>query len=277
MQRRARAGPSVRLLRRDGRAAPHALAGWRRVPGVRLRARGPGRRKWRRRAGHRRRGADRLNNRFGQVYAFSGATGAVLWLAKEGTQALASFGTSLASVADRNGDGRRDLLVGAIFHDTDSGSGTSLDGRAYLLSGATGAEIRHIENPLGAAGENFGLGLTPVGDQTGDGSEDDAISDPGAARVHLFNGATGAAVGTITTTGAATDNFGFDLAPSEDRDGDGKPDLWAGAPGAGRVDLVNASGSVLLMIADPTPGGPTPLGFGFAVAATPDLGGDAGS
>ena len=65
------------------------------------------------------------------------------------------------------------------------GAGTSLDGRAYLLSGATGAEIRHIENPLGAAGENFGLGLTPVGDQTGDGSEDDAISDPGAARVHL--------------------------------------------------------------------------------------------
>jgi hypothetical protein len=70
----------------------------------------------------------------------------------------------------------------------------------------------------------------------------------------------------------------MDLASSEDRDGDGKRDLWAGAPAGGKVYLLNGSGTVLLTIADPTPGGsPSALGFGFALASTADLGGDAGS
>jgi hypothetical protein len=219
-----------------------------------------------------------LNNKFGQVYAFSGANGSILWIAKESAQALASFGSSLASVADLNGDGRRDVIVGAFFHDIDPGPGTTLVGRAYLLSGASGAEIRHHDNPLGASGQNFGFSSSALGDQTGDGVEDYAISDPGAARVHLFNGATGALLGTIATPGTSTDDFGADIATSEDRDGDGKRDLWVGAPDAGKVYLLNGSGTVLLTIGDPTPGGtPSLLGFGFAVASIADLGGDAGS
>ena len=220
----------------------------------------------------------RSNNKFGQVFAFSGANGSVLWIAKEPAQALASFGSSLTSVADLNGDGKRDVVVGAFFHDIDPGPGTTLVGRAYLLSGATGAEIRHHDNPLGASGKNFGFSSSALGDQTGDGTEDYAVSDPGAARVHLFNGATGALVGTIATPGSPTDDFGMDVATSEDRDGDGKRDLWVGAPGAAKAYLVNGSGTVLLTIGDPTPGGsPSVLGFGFTLASTADLGGDAGS
>jgi hypothetical protein len=220
----------------------------------------------------------RINNKSGQVFAFSGADGSVLWIAKEPPQALASFGSSLTSVADLDGDGVRDVVVGAIFFDIDPGPGDTLVGRAYLLSAATGAEIRHHDNPLGAAGKNFGFSSSALGDQTGDGVEDYAISDPGAARVHLFNGADGSLVGTIATPGSSTDDFGMDLAASEDRDGDGKRDLWAGAPAGGKVYLVTASGTVLLTIDDPTPGGsPSALGFGFALASTADLGGDAGS
>lgn len=220
----------------------------------------------------------RTNNKIGQVFAFSGANGSVLWIANEPPQPLASFGSSLTSVADHNGDGKRDLIVGAYFDDIDPGPTDTLVGRAYLSSGATGAEIRHHDNPLGAAGKNFGFGSSPLGDQTGDGVEDYAVSDPGAARVHLFNGATGALVGTIATPGTSTDDFGMDLATTEDRDGDGKRDLWVGAPVGGKVYLVNGSGTVLLTIADPTPGGsPSAFGFGFALASTADLGGDAGS
>ena len=219
-----------------------------------------------------------LNNKFGQVYAFSGANGSVLWLVKESPEALASLGTSLASVPDLNGDGRRDVLAGAIFHDGDPGSGTSIVGREYVLSGATGATIRVHENPLGASGKNFGFSSTGLGDQNGDGTEDYAVSDPGASRVHLFNGANGASIGTIPTPGSAGDDFGADLATSEDRDGDGRRDIWASSPDAGTVRLINRNGGVLLTLADPTPGGaPTILGFGFALASTPDLGGDAGS
>jgi FG-GAP repeat len=219
-----------------------------------------------------------INNKIGQVFAFSGANGSVLWIANEPPQPLASFGSSLTSVADHNGDGKRDLIVGAYFDDIDPGPTDTLVGRAYLSSGATGAEIRHHDNPLGAAGVNFGFASSPLGDQTADGVEDYAISDPGAARVHTFNGATGALLGTIATPGASTDDFGMDLSTTEDRSGDGKRDLWVGAPKAGKVYLVNGSGTVLLTIADPTPGGsPSFLGFGFALASTANLGGDAGS
>lgn len=220
----------------------------------------------------------RINNKSGQVFAFSGANGSVLWIANEPPQALASFGSSLTSVADLNSDGKRDVVVGAFFADIDPGAGDTLVGRAYLSSGATGAEIRHHDNPLGASGVNFGFSSSALGDQTGDGVEDYAISDPGAARVHLFNGATGSLVGTIATPGSSTDDFGMDLATTEDRDGDGKRDLWVGAPLAGKVYLVNGGGTVLLTIGDPTPGGsPSALGFGFALASTANLGGDAGS
>ena len=219
----------------------------------------------------------RLSNRFGQVYAFSGADGSVLWLGNEGTQALASFGHSLTAIADVNGDTRPDIITGSIFHDIDPGAGTTLVGRATVLSGATGAEIRHHDNPLGASGENFGFASAGLGDQTGDGVEDYAVSDPGAARVHLFNGATGATLGTLATAGSAGDNFGADVASTPDRSGDGRRDLWIGEPGAGKVHLLSASGGVLLTIADPAPSSaPSLLDFGFALAPTPDLGGDPG-
>jgi hypothetical protein len=222
-------------------------------------------------------GAPTRTNQYGQVYAFSGADGSVLWLAREQKQALASFGSSLTSVADHDADGRRDVIVGAWTTDIDPGPSETLAGRAYLLSGATGAEIRRHDNPLGAAGAIFGFASSAVGDQTGDGVEDYAISDPGRSLVDLFDGATGALVTSIATPGAAGDDFGLALAPGDDRDGDGRPDIWVGASRAGTVYLVNKAGVVLLTVGDPTPGGPSsPLGFGYPLASTADLGGDAG-
>ena len=219
----------------------------------------------------------RLNNRFGQVYAFSGANGAVLWVAKEANQALASFGSSVAPLADVNGDGRPDLVVGSPFYDVDAGAGTELAGRISVLSGASGTLIRNHDNPLGAAGENFGLAVSGAGDQSADGVEDYAGGDPGAGRVHLFNGASGAGLGSLSSATPGGE-FGASLETSEDRSGDGRRDLWVGEPGAGRVRLVTAGGTDLLTINDPAPGGtPSILGFGFGLAPTPNLGGDAGS
>ncbi len=215
----------------------------------------------------------RLASKFGQVFAFSGATGAMLWVTATAPEPLASFGSALASVGDLNSDGRRDLIVGEPFYS----EGAALVGRAHVLSGATGSTIRTHHHPLGAAGDVFALTSAGIGDQNGDGREDYAISDPGLSIIYLFSGMNGAELGSIDSPAGATDDFfGFDLASSEDRNGDGKREIWAGAPAAGKVYLVNAAGTTLLTINDPTaqPAAAS-LGFGWSLDETPNLGGDA--
>ncbi|MEO8217870.1 MAG: PKD domain-containing protein [Acidobacteriota bacterium] len=214
----------------------------------------------------------RLANKLSQIFAFSGANGSLLWVTAQPNQPLASFGSSLASIGDINSDGRRDLIVGEPFYTI----GGSLVGRAHVLSSLDGSTIRTHDNPLGSAGKVFALTAAGIGDQNGDGREDYAISDPGLSIVYLFSGANGSVLGSIDSPAASSsDFFGFDLASSDDRDGDGKRDLWAGAPKSGKVYLVNGTGALLLTVNDPTAGpAADSLGFGWSLDATPDLGGD---
>jgi hypothetical protein len=217
----------------------------------------------------------RLNNRFGQTFAFSGATGAMLWVTATAPEELASFGSSLASVSDLNSDGRRDLIVGEPFYS----EGPAFIGRAHVLSGSTGSIIRVHLHPLGNSGDIFSLVSAAIGDQNGDGREDYAISDPGISSVFVFSGANGAELGTLDSPASSTtDFFGFDLTSSDDRNGDGKREIWAGAPGGGKVYLLTATETLLLTINDPTAGAPPPaLGFGWSLSSTGNLGGDAKS
>lgn len=67
-----------------------------------------------------------------------------------------SLGLFLGAMDDVNGDGRKDLVVGAPHHTTN----TSHDGRAYVLSGADGAVLQVID-PISTpntdnSGQNFG-------------------------------------------------------------------------------------------------------------------------
>jgi hypothetical protein len=219
----------------------------------------------------------RRSNKFGQVFLFSGTNGNLLWKSVEpAAQALASFGQSLVAIDDVNGDGRRDLLVDAPFHDYDpSPGGFLLAGRAYVVSGANGAILRTHDNPSPADGELFGAGLTGLGDETGDGVEEYALADPVAGTAWVFRGNDGALLRTITSPGsAATDFFGLPLVRVEDRDGDGRDDFWTAASRAGILYLMSATG-VITSVTDPTPGASESNGgFGRSLAATADLGGD---
>ena len=210
---------------------------------------------------------------FGKVYAFSGATGTMLWARDEpGGKQLGSLGMRLQRIADVNGDGRGDLLAGAPLHDVNPDPATTLlAGEAYVLSGASGAILRTHNAPSPQTDDRFGMGLAALGDQNGDGLGDYAIGRPGAATVYLYNGATGAPLGMFT--GAASSLFGFSLAGVADQDGDALADLWIGAPGLHRVHLVTGSGSSLAQVNDPTPG-PVDGGFGWRLAAAGDLGAD---
>jgi hypothetical protein len=220
----------------------------------------------------------RRNNRFGQVFAFRSSNGSVLWQrAEPSTQALASFGQVQASIDDVNGDGVRDILVDAPFHDYDpSVNGFLLAGRAYLLSGATGTILRSHDNPSPAANERFGLGLTGLADETGDGIDEYALGDPVAGAVFVHRGNDGALLRSIASPGTpATDGFGSPLVRVDDEDGDGRDDFWAAASRGGVIYRMNSLGAVLAQVIDPTPGAVPPNGgFGSSLAATADLNGD---
>ncbi len=147
-----------------------------------------------------------LSNRWGEVYAFSGATGGQLWVFREPPypvkQAIASLGQFIAPLGDVNGDGRRDLLVAAPFHDN-TGAGTLLGGAVFVLSGASGANIRSHQAASPVNNGFFGGALSAIGDQNGDGVEDYLIGHRGSDEVLLMSGATGTVLRPIPSPAAA--------------------------------------------------------------------------
>jgi hypothetical protein len=87
-----------------------------------------------------------------------------------------------------------------------------------------------------------------VGDQDADGVADYAVAEPGGAAsagsfIHLFSGATGAAIGTpIPSPGDERNEPGstqktMPIVRVDDKSGDGVPDFWVGARTAGAAYL----------------------------------------
>ncbi len=220
-----------------------------------------------------------LPNKWGEVYAFSGATGAQLWRVQEpphptANQAIPSLGLFMASVGDANGDGKRDVLAAAPFHDNDPGAGTLLGGTVFVLSGATGAVIRSHQAGTPVDNGFFGGTVSAVGDQDGDGAEDYLIGHRGKSEILLYSGASGALIRSLPTPAATGDTL-LTFARAGDRDGDGREDFWVGIPGSGGASLVNGQGAVLDGVSDPGPAPANPLdGFGRSLAALADVNGD---
>jgi len=218
-----------------------------------------------------------LNNRWGEVYAFSGATGAQLWVFREtpypAKQAIASLGQFLAPTGDLNGDGRRDLLAAAPFHDN-TGGGTLLGGKVFVLSGANGAVIRSHQAASPLNNGFFGGTLSGIGDQNSDSIEDYLIGHRGTNEVLLYGGASGVLLRSISSPANAGSSL-LAFARAGDRDGDGKDDFWVGIPESKRASLLNGQGSVLLTLTDPGAAPPnSQLGFASRLARIADLNGD---
>jgi hypothetical protein len=222
----------------------------------------------------------------GQVFVFSGATGALLHTLNHPDPAdHAYFGEGLAALDDVDGDGVGDLVTAAGLQPVGENPG---QGRAFVFSGRSGALIRRLDDPVPQAGAHFGIAVAAAGDVDRDGTTDvlvgatnQRLAEPGrpgaSGQAFLFSGATGQLLRTIDPPEPQDRaQFGIAVAGAHDADGDGVPDLLIGAPGQddtrGAAYVVSgATGQVVQTLRDPEP---RTGAFGWTLDWARDLDGD---
>lgn len=237
----------------------------------------------------------------GRAFLFFGgqAMDATPDVTMSGAEPGALFGYSVARVANTNGDGFDDWVVGAPLDDGD-GNATEdgLDrGRAFFYYGSPipdGIADATFTGP--EDGSQFGFAVASAGDINDGGADDIAVGAPlddddgnasedglDRGRVYVFYG--GSALDAVPDLTLAGDEdgaeFGAAVAPVFDVDADGIDDLLVGAPlhdagagpGADRGEAyVFFGGSTPDTVADITIGGSTDGGaFGSSVSRAGDV------
>ena len=201
-----------------------------------------------------------------------------------------SFGLSVATAGDVNGDGYSDVIVGAPFFQNVE----TEEGRAYLYLGSAGGLS---PSPAWTVESNqdfalYGSSVATAGDVNGDGYSDVLVGAPyefpvdhtGQAYLYLGSASGLAASAAWTEAGDQLNaRFGQSLAAAGDVDGDGYADVIVAQPeyfitsqtSLGRALLYHGSASGL----SPTPGwtvtgSQTGAQLGSSVALAGDVNGD---
>jgi len=197
------------------------------------------------------------------------------WWRFESTTFQDNVGVACSFVPDLDGDGRPDVIVGA--------NGTTcvslFDGKAYLLSGATGAKL---DSWCGSGKDDaFGSRVVWVHDVDGGGLPDLVATGPGyneptlgsrTGRVLLISSETRQPLWQLVGEGPG-DFFGATLANAGDLDGDGFDEVVTSAINYysfGRVYVVSSRNAQMLRAHDGYPYDD----LGGAVAVLDDCDGD---
>lgn len=201
-----------------------------------------------------------------------------------------SFGASVCTAGDVNGDGFSDMIVGA----PDLSNGQAQEGAFYVYQGAlitlpTSPILAYESN---TAGRRLGTAVAGIGDVNGDGHYDIAAGAPFASNpevnegiIYIFYGAgvpAGFSGSTTIEGNLVGARAGTSLAEAGDVNGDGYADLIVGGPGVSNGEAGEGRAWVYLG----SPGGITAANntalepnianeaFGTAVAGGGDVDGD---
>ena len=204
----------------------------------------------------------------GRCVAIGLASGALL-VDVYGVAFQSRLGESMARVADRDGDGHREVAIGLP-----GGLGSTV-GKVRVVSGASGAELALVAS--GTPGDQFGAALAGVGDLDGDRIDDLAIGAPGfqgTGEVELRSGSDDALLFIIAAPAGAV-SFGRVLASVVDAGGGsvlaiGDPDWKSGGKSVGRVEIDDLARGTVVHV----DGATSNARFGAAIACVGDADGD---
>jgi hypothetical protein len=210
------------------------------------------------------------------------------WTA-EGGLFSASFGWSVGTAGDVNGDGYCDVIVGA----PGLSNGQSQEGRAavYLGSAFGLAATPAWSFESNVAGAELGSSVATAGDVDGDGYSDVIVGarelsndQTEEGRAHIFlGGASGLATGPAWSAegNQASAFFGTSVAFAGDADADGYSDVLVGALGfdngqtnEGRAYLYSGCAGDLPDVSDWQVTGSPNSALGSSVASARDVDGD---
>ncbi|XP_068023254.1 integrin alpha-IIb isoform X2 [Melanerpes formicivorus] len=191
-------------------------------------------------------GTPNKSNTRGEVEIFSmGMNLRRLW-GIPSEQVASYFGHTVA-VADVNGDGHHDLLVGAPLYMAWHPSGQRSElGRLYLYLGEQQQLLPQPHQTLTGTHPygRFAAAIAGLGDLDKDGYEDVAVGAPlggegGSGQVFIYRGQSEGLqlepTQRLDSPFPGPAAFGFALRGATDLDGNGYPDLLVGAYGADRV------------------------------------------